>query len=103
MVSKIILPLLPNYPLMDHNDLNGILFDVKNFIIKQLSIVPFHVRLGVYFMSVPYVLSGFISKKIQRSLFFPVDRLYRSLVLLAYYDHPIVVKKLKSMHLSDKE
>lgn len=112
----IISTLLPAWPLLVDEDMNLVTDDVTNYVKASISIAPFHVRVGVYLLSIiigPVIFvrcwggrnkasDKYHAAKIYLFLQgFPgpvgaVVRLYRSLGLLAFYEHPIVAPLLNA-------
>jgi hypothetical protein len=106
---------LPSYPKVNENQTLRINNDIKNFITKQLSSTPFHVRLGltilgIIFLSLFWLYDFFnFFKKNSAPKSKVIDniaslnkylssfaRVYRSMTVMAFYDHPSVKKIIQT-------
>ena len=108
---------MPDYPSLDEEQSKEVTLDTNNFIKEQLSSTPFHVRLGLTFIGFIFlcfilaIKSVQIFKKEKHSdvsiilSVIPLNkylssfaRVYRTLVVLAFYEHPKVIKIIDSQH-----
>tara|TARA_B100001105_G_C22352012_1_gene426158 strand:+ start:498 stop:914 length:417 start_codon:yes stop_codon:yes gene_type:complete len=106
---------LPSYPKVNENQTLRINNDIKNFITRQLSSTPFHVRLGltilgIIFLSLFWLYDFFnFFKKNSAPKSKVIDniaslnkylssfaRVYRSMTVMAFYDHPSVKKIIQT-------
>lgn len=106
---------IPRYPLLEIDDYIVVSQDVELFVNHQLARAPFHYRiattvLGVVFLGLYSTLSFFIKVSRQDGQALRVieiisslaqslssfARLYRSLTVLAFYDHGIVRRIMDS-------
>jgi len=93
------------------------MLDINDFIKEQLSSTPFHVRLGFTFigsiflcliLAIKLVQSYRKEKHSDGSIILSViplnkylssfARVYRTLIVLAFYEHPKVIKIIDSQH-----
>ena len=106
---------MPSYPKVNENQTLRINNDIKNFIAKQLSSTPFHVRLGLITLGIIFLflfwLYDFFNffKKSSTPKSKVIDniallnkylssfaRVYRSMTVVAFYDHPSVKKIIQT-------
>ncbi|MDG7000077.1 MAG: hypothetical protein JRN15_13300 [Nitrososphaerota archaeon] len=95
---------MPSYPTLSDEEARGVLADLETYVRTAIANAPFHFRLGAQ------VLGGLLRTWLKIATM-PVDqslrtfesvapplgaivRLYRSLVVLRFYDHPLVESKL---------
>ena len=108
---------MPDYPSLDEEQSKEVTLDTNDFIKEQLSSTPFHVRLGLTFigfiflcliLAIKSVRSYKKEKHPDSSIILSViplnkylssfARVYRTLVVLAFYEHPKVIKIIDSQH-----
>ena len=108
---------MPDYPSLDEEQSKEVKLDTNNFIKEQLSSTPFHVRLGLTFIGFIFLCLILAIKSAQSykkekhpdgSIILSViplnkylssfARVYRTLVVLAFYEHPKVIKIIDSQH-----
>jgi len=106
---------MPDYPFLIEEQSKEVMLDTNDFIVKQLSSTPFHVRLGLTFIGFIFLFLILALKLIQgykkekhsdSSIILSVislnkyissfARVYRSLFVLAFYEHPKVRKMINS-------
>jgi len=106
---------LPSYPKVNENQTLRINNDIKNFITRQFLSTPFHVRLGltilgIIFLSLFWLYDFFnFFKKNATPKSKVIDniallnkylssfaRVYRSMTVMAFYDHPFVKKIIQT-------
>jgi hypothetical protein len=103
----VVRPMLPDWPNLDSSVLEAIAGDVTEFVQKSIGLAPAHVRAAVALISLAIwtwvsLHSAVTGRSVERrrkaiSIFHrlpgpgrSVLRLYRSLVVLAFYEHPVV-------------
>ena len=108
---------MPDYPSLDEEQSKEVTLDTNNFIKEQLSSTPFHVRLGLTFIGFIFLCLILAIKSVQSfkkekhsdgSIILSViplnkylssfARVYRTLTVLAFYEHPKVIKIIDSQH-----
>jgi hypothetical protein len=104
----IVLPMLPEWPPLNPAAQGVVAGEIAGFIRRNLALAPAHVRAGVLVVSIGLVfwqllrapLAAMGSPARRRTLVScqrihgPVSavvRLYRSLTVLAFYEHPVVI------------
>ena len=106
---------MPSYPKVNENQTLRINNDIKNFITRQFLSTPFHVRLGltilgIIFLSLFWLYDFFnFFKKTSTPKSKVIDniaslnkylssfaRVYRSMTVMAFYDHPFVKKIIQT-------
>ncbi len=102
---------------MDEKQTKEVTRDTNNFIKEQLSSTPFHIKLGlslIGFLFLCLILAIKLAQKFKKdkdssgSIILSIislnkflssfARVYRSLTVLAFYEHPIVIKIIDSQH-----
>lgn len=120
----IVRSMIPHWPLLDSFERRRVVADVTAHVSKSVSAAPPHIRMGVSVVSVFIGSTAWLAclgaggplirAERTSSLYeflkrlpgpaWPVVRLYRSMTLLAFYDHPLVAAKLTSCAFArDKE
>ena len=108
---------MPDYPSLNEEQSKEVMLDINDFIKEQLSSTPFHVRLGLTFIGFIFLCLILAKKPVQSfkkekhsdsSIIISViamnkylssfARVYRSLIVLAFYEHPKVRKIIDSQH-----
>lgn len=114
LVRPLVACLAPYGPPLPYGARNVVLDHAAAFVTRQISIAPFHVRIGVLTLGVPLRLwLALVAPGVARSFGAPlraaravelferlpgpahvVVRFYRSLTILAYYEHAVVAPAL---------
>ena len=106
---------MPDYPSLDKELIQEVTIDTNNFIKEQLSSTPFHIRLGLtligfLFLCLILAIKSAQSFKKEKSpdgsiilnvislnkFLSSFARVYRSLTVLAFYEHPKVIQIIDS-------
>mgnify|MGYP001003715863 CR=1 FL=1 len=106
---------MPDYPSLIEEQSKEVMLDTNDFIIEQLSSTPFHIRLGLTFIGFIFLFLILAIKSVQgykkekqsdSSIILSVislnkyissfARVYRSLFVLGFYEHPKVKKIINS-------
>jgi len=113
---------MPDYPFLDEEQSKEVMLDTNDFVIEQLSSTPFHVRLGLTFigfiflfliLAIKSVLGYKKEKHSDNSIILSdislnkcissFSRVYRSLFVLAFYEHQRVKKIINPEHAETRK
>ena len=102
---------------MDEEQSKEVMLDINDFIKEQLSSTPFHVRLGLTFIGSIFLCLFSVIKSVQSykkekhsdgSIILSIiplnkylssfARVYRTLIILAFYEHPKVIEIIDSQN-----
>ena len=108
---------MPDYPSLNEEHFKEVMLDTNDFIKEQLSSTPFHVRLGLTFIGSIFLCLILTMKLVQSykkekhsdgSIILSIiplnkylssfARVYRTLIVLAFYEHPKVIEIIDSQH-----
>ena len=107
---------IPHWPYLYTRQRQEVRASVHEFVAKELSLAPLHIRLMISILGAGFVmlmclygrrirLNRLNNEKLRELInavarlntyFASLDRLYRSLVVLAYYEHPSVLKIIEA-------
>jgi len=108
---------MPDYPSLNEEHFKEVMLDTNDFIKEQLSSTPFHVNLGLTFIGFIFLCLILTIKSVQifkkekhsdGSIILSIialnkylssfARVYRTLIVLAFYEHPVVSRIVNSQH-----